>query len=365
MRTFFLLCVISLCSALSWGQTWNLTATMSATLNNGVLTVTTTANAEAMPDYHIVNSLPPPWYDVRNNIRSVVIGDGITTIGVVAFGLCESLTSVTFPNSVTTIGASAFSGSGLTSVTFPNSVTTIGEDVFFGCKSLTSVVLSNSLTTIGGQAFLGCTSLTSITIPNSVTTIGVSAFTLCESLTSITMIPGSVTEIGSEAFAYCKSLETVTIPNSVKTIGEYAFYGCSALKTVSVAWSLPLSVPENIFYGSDNLGYINWSVATLRVPVGTKEYYKVSPVWSLFQNIVEYDAVGIEQVASQTLKAYASNGLLYITGLQSGQPLSIYSLSGQLVYQGIAKAADEYVSLAVRGVYIVVAGEQKVKVMNN
>ena len=112
--------------------------------------------------------------------------------------------------------------SSLTSVTIPNSVTSIGERAFMDCSSLTSVTIPNSVTYIGWGAFSGCESLTSVTIPNSVTSIGYGAFWGCKSLTIMT-IPNSVTSIGHKAFYGCKSLKSVTIPTSVTSIGEEAF----------------------------------------------------------------------------------------------------------------------------------------------
>ena len=141
-----------------------------------------------------------PW-SPYSDVKQVIIGDGVTTIGGSAFSYCSSLTSLTIPNSVTDIGSSAFSG----------------------CSSLTSVTIGNSVTTIGSGAFFSCSSLASITIPNSVTTIERWTFSSCSSLTSVT-IPNSVTEIGEEAFYDCKNVkqiisEAVTPPNCA----PYAF----------------------------------------------------------------------------------------------------------------------------------------------
>ena len=188
-------------------------------------------------------------YDSRNNCNAIIetssntlivgcqntiIPNSVTTIGESAFEGCSGLTSVTIPNGVTTIGEAAFWGSsGLTSVTIPNSVTNIGEAAFWGCSGLTSVTIPNSVTSIGARAFHGCSVLTSVTIPNSVTTIGGETFWGCSGLTSIT-IPNSVTSIGIRAFYGCSSMTSITIPNSVTSIERYAFYGCSSLTSISV-----------------------------------------------------------------------------------------------------------------------------------
>jgi tetratricopeptide (TPR) repeat protein len=155
-----------------------------------------------------------------------------------SFKKCKSLTSVTIPDSVTTIGEGAFyKCKSLTSVTIPKGITNIGESVFAGCKSLSSVILPASVTSIGTSAFASCKSLPGITIPNGVTNIGNGAFWSCRSLSNIT-IPDSVTNIGRDAFVGCNSLESIIIPNSVTTIGDSAFSNCRSLKSVTL--------PENI-----------------------------------------------------------------------------------------------------------------------
>ena len=167
-----------------------------------------------------------------SSLTSITIPEGVTSIGYYAFLGCSSLTSVTIPESVTYIGNSAFSRcSSLTSVTIPEGVTYIGYYAFLGCSSLTSVTIPDSVTSIGSKVFENCSSLTSVTIPSSVTSIGSYAFQGCSSLTSI-IIPNGVTSIGGSAFKGCSSLESVTIPNSVTSIYSNAFYYCENLTNV-------------------------------------------------------------------------------------------------------------------------------------
>ena len=163
--------------------------------------------------------------------KVLILGDSVTSIGDWAFSEC-GISSVTIPNSVTSIGWAAFCRcSGLTSVTIPNSVTSIGDYAFGGCTDLTSIDIPNSVTCING-AFCDCSGLTSVTIPNSVTSIN-GAFSGCSGLTSVT-IPNSVTSIGDYAFNECTGLTSIEIPNSVTCIGDWAFCGCSGLTSVTI-----------------------------------------------------------------------------------------------------------------------------------
>ena len=126
-----------------------------------------------------------------NNLKTVYIGDNVSTLPSYAFGRCTSLTSITIPDSVTSIGDYAFyMCRNLTSVTIKNGVTSIGKYVFWDCSSLESITIPDSVTSIGKYAFYNCTSLTSITIPDSVTSIGDSVFNGCSSLTSVTIENG-------------------------------------------------------------------------------------------------------------------------------------------------------------------------------
>ncbi len=202
-----------------------------------------------------VGSEPAKIYEpIKNfpNLTTIIIPNSVTTIGNSAFSGCIGLTSITIPDSVTNIGTSAFSGcTGLTSITIPDSVTMIGNSAFSGCIGLTSITIPDSVTTIENSAFSGCTGLKSITIPNSIKSISYSAFGKCTGLTSIT-IPDSVTTIGSSAFSGCTGLTSITIPESIITIGSSAFSDCTSLTSVTIPESVT-SVKDNAFVGCTNL----------------------------------------------------------------------------------------------------------------
>lgn len=173
-----------------------------------------------------------PWYSFHDQITSVVVSPGVTSIGQCAFSRFAKLTHVDIADSVISIGWDAFYYcSSLTNITIPQSVTYIGPLAFFHCTNLSSITLSNNITSIGSSAFEDCTNLTSITIPGSVTSIGLAAFCNCTKLTSIT-ISDSVTTIDLEAFKNCSSLTSITIPGSVTSIGPYVFDGCTSLNDI-------------------------------------------------------------------------------------------------------------------------------------
>ena len=212
------------------------------------------------------------FYDTR--LASVTISNGVTSIGDYAFASTR-LTSVTIPNSVTSIGKNAFYGSGLlTSVTISNSVTSIGDYAFADTR-LASVTIPNSVTSIGNYTFFDCNSLASVTIPNSVKSIGVHAFSYCRNLTSVT-IPNSVKSIGVHAFSYCRNLTSVTIPNSVTSIGSKAFYECTGITDVYC-----YADPDNLTWTGSGEDFQSGGSTMFHVPSEYLEKWKTN-----FQNAV-------------------------------------------------------------------------------
>ena len=192
--------------------TWQLTEN---TDDSSTYTLTIRGSG-AMEDYS--TSYSRPWNSFCDQITSVVIFPGVTSIGECAFKGFSKLIHVDIANSVISIGSQAFSYcSSLTDIKIPQSVTYIGGVVFNDCTNLSSITLSNNITSIGSYAFNNCTNLTSITIPGSVTFIGHCAFKDCTTLTSIT-IPGSVTSIGWEVFDGCTRLNDIRYSGTSESV---------------------------------------------------------------------------------------------------------------------------------------------------
>jgi len=307
-----------------------------------------------------------------SGLTSVTIGNSVTSIGNNAFYGCSGLTSVTIPNSVTSIGNSAFEGcSGLTSITIPNSVTSIGDGAFHDCKGLTSITIPNSVTSIGYSAFENCSGLTSITIPNSVTSIGNYAFYNCSGLTSVT-IPNSVTSIGDYAFSGCSKLTSVTIPNSVTSIGYAAFRYCSGLTSVTIGSGVT-SIGNRAFDGADIPTVISlienpftitgktsdsrtfsqntFLNATLYVPKGTIDKYKVTDGWKDFLFIEEGTGGGDTPTTQKCEKptiSYENGKLTFICATEGAVCQStitdpdITSYSGNEVQLGVTYNISVY-----------------------
>lgn len=229
----------------------------------------------------------------------------VTVIDSCAFKNCTGLTSVMFPNALTTISDEAFAGcTSLSMVDIPYYVTTIGAHAFEGCTSLTDALLPESLTTIGIHAFSRCSALTWIDIPDNVTILGGYAFSECSSLTTVKLskrlnaindhtfyicrkltsivIPDQVSSIGYAAFQSCSSMTSVVLGNGVTRLEDKAFRGCYALQDITCYRDSPPT-----WNGFDCFAEVNYTDATLHVRLLRINLYSEATGWKKFKHINE------------------------------------------------------------------------------
>ena len=178
-----------------------------------------------------------------------------------------------------------------------------GGDAYYSDRDDGFICTSNDK--LGDYVFNGCSGLTSLTLPSSVTEIGEGAFLNCRGLTNFT-IPSGVTSIGHGAFFCCYGLISLTIPSSVTAIGSNAFKHCSGLTSIYVYMEKLPETGSNLFLGCDEKN------CTVYVPKGTGDAYFRSAEFGYFYNIVEFDATGIDKVATSTnvkeVSRYSANG---------------------------------------------------------
>ena len=227
-------------------------------------------------------------------------------IGSYAFDGCSGLTNLTLPAGITEIGEGAFFGcSGLTSLTLPAGITKIGSFAFLGCRGLTSLTLPAGITKIGDYAFRGCRGLTSLTLPAGITEIGYNAFQYCSGLTSLTL-PAGITRIDDYAFSGCSGLTSLNLPAGITSIGDEAFQNCSGLTSIYVYAEKVPKIGSNVF------GEVDAKKCTLYVPMGTYDDYWLSGFGDYFENIVEFEATGIDKTTTSTdveeVARYSVNG---------------------------------------------------------
>ena len=395
-------------TSIGWGAFSNCSGLTSVTIPNSVTSIGSAAfkdcsNLTSVTIPNSVTSIAANAFQNCSGLTSVTIPSNVTSIGNGAFRDCSGLRSVNFNaenciymgnffitvffgcanlatinigEMVKNIPDNSFSNCGLTSVTIPNSVTSIGKDAFIACPNLTSItiaegnsvydsrnncnaiietatntliagcmntVIPNSVTSIGKNAFAACTGLTSIVIPNSVTSIEDMAFQCCNGLTSISF-PSSIESIGSDAFLDCTSLATIEIPNSLITMNWYTFRGCTGITDIYTFATTPPS-------GIEIFEYQTLISATLHTLKGYKSVYAQASAWMDFLHITD-DLTSVNDIkVDDTISITVTDGMLSITGVADDVVVNIFNVNGSLLYQStVAKVA----SIALpNGIYIV------------
>lgn len=203
-----------------------------------------------------------PWNDHKSSITSVIVEEGVTSVGNYAFYGYANLASVVFPETLTSIGNYAFyQCSGLTgNLIIPASVASIGEYTFYQCTGLDgSLIFESSDTvqkTIGRYAFEYCKKLTGLNLGYGITEIGPNAFGYCDGITGNLVLPESLTTLGNNAFYRCKGFTgNMVLPDSLTSLGTYVFYECSGFDGTLVLSDGLRSIPQMAFgYGSGITG---------------------------------------------------------------------------------------------------------------
>ena len=283
---------------------------VTSTFTSKTLTIT---GSGAMPDFDFPNGNLAPWwnyealgmnalseidFDIKGNLKRVIIGDGVTNVGdyalfflpaatqvtlpdsVTSIGrygiaMCSKLTGLSIPKGVTGIGDFGLAGNGLTAVTLPDGLQSLGRGAFDSCASLTNTTLPAAITAVPGKCFADCTKLLNVKYAGTVTAIGDLAFESCKALTAAP-IPETVTEIGASAFTGCTALTDVTIPAGVSTIPEDCFRGCTALADIDLPGTVT-HVGHNAFTGCTALKDVRCYGAAPAVEPGNSEAHSFEP----------------------------------------------------------------------------------------
>ena len=346
-------------------------------------------------------------------LRTIELGQKITTIGTEAFSGCKKLNKIVIPDAVKTIGDNAFKGcSSMTSVKIGCGVHIIPAYTFSGCSSLPTIQIPQNVTSIANYVFENCSSLKTVMIDDSDVELalgcngsnpmfknckldsiyigrkitypttsdkGFSPFYRNTTLRSVT-ITDKETEISQNEFFGCTNLKNVKIGDGVTTIGDYAFSGCSSLEAFAFGSNVE-AIGQEVFSdctamasmisntitpptcGSQALDDINKWNCTLFVPKGSLTAYKQADQWKEFFFMEEN--TGIAHVLADDVQIKTENGVIYISGVDNGTNIDVYSINGQTIGSGKAFGNEVSITTGSRKgeITIVRIGDKAVKVV--
>ena len=275
----------------------------SQTFNDGVLEYTVT--------------------DVANNFVSVNKYDNTCPTG--AFTIPETITDGGTTYTIMSIEMEAFRGcSGITSLILPEGLPSVGDSAFYACDGITDVTFPDSLVKIERAAFKFCKALTSVSLPANLTTIEDYAFDTCDDLASVSF-PDGLESIGRAAFRDCP-ITSLSLPESITTITSHAFNGCTDLTSVTVNWSSPLSITPNVFQG------VTIASIPLTVSAGSLNSYQAAPVWQDFGSITlsasDFDTVSAVRLYPNPASTFIR---IELDDFSDHTKTTIYNSIGQLV----------------------------------
>lgn len=266
-----------------------------------------------------------PWHEYSDQIRKVVVTDGLTSVGLAAFTDLPECTEAELAEGITILKGQTFAGCAkLEKVSLPQTLEEAWGFDFEKCVSLTSIQLPNALKNIAAGTFAGCSGLESIVIPNSVTYIGYSAFEKCCALEEV-VIPDSVTYLGDDAFFECTGLTSVKISNNITEIYDDTFWGCTSLKTVTLPSKLE-TIELGAFFNCSSLKSINLP-STLKT-IGALPSQNMS--WQNIGNLPGvFEESGLTSIKIPDSVTYINDGTF-----RCCKNLATVTLSNKLTYLG-------------------------------
>ena len=240
-------------------------------------------------------------------LKTITAPEGMNVIGPSAFKDCTGLTNLSLPSVMSSLGSQAFAGcSSLTAIAVPSGISRLSDALFKGCTSLASVMLSSGLKVIGSEAFSSCSGLKSVAVPDGVTAIEASAFNSCTGLREVTL-PETLTTLGASAFESCSGLTAISVPDNVEVVPQQAFYRCASLQTLDLGKKVS-SIDLKAFAECKQLAKVTchgdvpatianpdcfvrsiYSTALLLVPVEARPVYKKTGIWPWFKRVVGMD----------------------------------------------------------------------------